>query len=101
MTGVAPLAGSVDRNLEEMLSKRLQPVAPLAGSVDRNHRLGPGQRKPADVAPLAGSVDRNWRSLGNVPTSSVAPLAGSVDRNDELVDRNLLTSCRSPRGERG
>src|SRR5699024_12033721 len=33
-------------------------VAPLAGSVDRNIRV-PKQKAPRRVAPLAGSVDRN------------------------------------------
>ena len=34
--GVAPLAGSVDRNGSERLRKLREQVAPLAGSVDRN-----------------------------------------------------------------
>ena len=33
---VAPLAGSVDRNLARMLYRASILVAPLAGSVDRN-----------------------------------------------------------------
>ena len=102
---VAPLAGSVDRNLVRLHPAPGKAVAPLAGSVDRNwpEMLPPGlcgTSLPSRgawieipvlsnsasvmpcVAPLAGSVDRNGpvggRAQGRNP---VAPLAGSVDRN--------------------
>ena len=56
-------------------------VAPLAGSVDRNLDLL-GVVNASRVAPLAGSVDRNIMSLmNNNDRQAVAPLAGSVDRN--------------------
>ena len=78
--GVAPLAGSVDRNIERVDYEMHKVVAPLAGSVDRNHhrqqRLGAHR-----VAPLAGSVDRNSVPGRNGVLHYVAPLAGSVDRN--------------------
>ena len=101
--GVAPLAGSVDRNVEYASNAQQYYVAPLAGSVDRN-RSTLTQEIDTYVAPLAGSVDRN-QSYGAVyvedgeslPSrgawiemrwawarpflASVAPLAGSVDRN--------------------
>ena len=35
--GVAPLAGSVDRNQQFVDAVKEDAVAPLAGSVDRNH----------------------------------------------------------------
>ena len=79
---VAPLAGSVDRNLNNaMATINNAKVAPLAGSVDRN--FDPAAELPVEhVAPLAGSVDRNYK-YDSVLTGEgkVAPLAGSVDRN--------------------
>ena len=101
---VAPLAGSVDRNVFYSLYLGGSGVAPLAGSVDRNH-AGDGYRLILAVAPLAGSVDRNIHALfvqrlasvrslpsrgawiemvgvvGSPDEDDVAPLAGSVDRN--------------------
>ena len=56
---VAPLAGSVDRNIPSTYKDAQdKPVAPLAGSVDRNTEVQ-RMNKEAVVAPLAGSVDRN------------------------------------------
>ena len=59
MVAVAPLAGSVDRNIVVTSLRGLSPVAPLAGSVDRNDEINPDKMKEVKVAPLAGSVDRN------------------------------------------
>ena len=94
----------MDRNLS-LASKPISfRVAPLAGSVDRNLLCGLGAiwmmlslpsrgawieiawRARVDqawgVAPLAGSVDRNYETMGHPSRgASVAPLAGSVDRN--------------------
>ena len=108
---VAPLAGSVDRNVEDVsIHPRLLAVAPLAGSVDRNGASMP-QNRSAGVAPLAGSVDRNdaLENGGRMPQTSlpsrgawieialsgviefagfVAPLAGSVDRNPIVPLKN-------------
>ena len=39
--------------------QRILHVAPLAGSVDRNLRRGRSRERVPAVAPLAGSVDRN------------------------------------------
>ena len=102
---VAPLTGSVDRNIKdpvlasqverslpsrgawiEMLSgepyKSKRRVAPLTGSVDRNDLLATGVYCP-DVAPLTGSVDRNRSKVRETHgNSKVAPLTGSVDRNN-------------------
>ena len=76
-------------------------VAPLAGSVDRNLSLPLDELNDMAVAPLAGSVDRNAPAQIDQWKGYVAPLAGSVDRNKKMVadDRRLV--CRSPRGERG
>ena len=76
-------------------------VAPLAGSVDRN--LGRFELIfQKFVAPLAGSVDRNnWLNLGKQLVTAVAPPAGRVDRNGDIVDDAYWGSGRSPRGERG
>ena len=57
--GVAPLAGSVDRNVYALADAAGQRVAPLAGSVDRNRSTRYSCTKRSCVAPLAGSVDRN------------------------------------------
>ena len=123
---VAPLAGSVDRNLPSQQALCVvYSVAPLAGSVDRNdvkHTVllalgsslpsrgawieihgqgGPNTRYA--VAPLAGSVDRN-ANASNIEklVGSVAPLAGSVDRNGRgHGDSGRHRRRRSPRGERG
>ena len=76
--GVAPLAGSVDRNGINTASSTVQVVAPLAGSVDRNVYFG--------------------HTMG---MSRVAPLAGSVDRNSLAMNWKVRWAGRSPRGERG
>ena len=61
LIGVAPLAGSVDRNPEAYMDLyRVGTVAPLAGSVDRNSYTV-DQSRELQVAPLAGSVDRNYQ----------------------------------------
>ena len=125
---------------------RMRPVAPLAGSVDRNLPLIRTSQKfreslpsrgawieilayeykltDAVVAPLAGSVDRNScavnliaSAIGSLPSRGawieicgrrpyagrryVAPLAGSVDRNYLCASRTHRNPRRSPRGERG
>ena len=87
-TEVAPLTGSVDRNMPMARPCiRLTPVAPLTGSVDRNFKPGSPARCQV-VAPLTGSVDRNCAVTGRMGTPSVAPLTGSVDRNaDRLAGR--------------
>ena len=99
---VAPLAGSVDRNL--ILTCRAPPgisVAPLAGSVDRNFLFAPGLTALGLVAPLAGSVDRNSSFRVLLLGFFVAPLAGSVDRNQQDPGVKVFVARRSPRGERG
>ena len=59
-------------------------VAPLTGSVDRNlKRIRDAEHKAA-VAPLTGSVDRNFAAQSRKNTLAVAPLTGSVDRNQLL-----------------
>ena len=76
---VAPLAGSVDRNIYAKIEWRSRKVAPLAGSVDRN----------------AAATD------AYTMTTTVAPLAGSVDRNCHAGHHIGHPLRRSPRGERG
>ena len=107
---VAPLAGSVDRNMLGNTVNKFCPVAPLAGSVDRNHTYGDAFLCiMSKVAPLAGSVDRNLEKAkaeieaqGSLPSRGawieihftvsstarkwVAPLAGSVDRNGQAFN---------------
>ena len=76
---VAPLAGSVDRNVKIFLSVLGLTVAPLAGSVDRN-------------LPVQFPIRLRY---------CVAPLAGSVDRNTLMFSIFVGIPSRSPRGERG
>ena len=75
-------------------------VAPLAGSVDRNLNNAMATINNA-VAPLAGSVDRNYVDEAGNMVLGVAPLAGSVDRNIYAYRFAVSTGGRSPRGERG
>ena len=82
---VAPLAGSVDRNVSLRLAELLEQVAPLAGSVDRNISEDWVASETVEVAPLAGSVDRNGPVGVALDLVYVAPLAGSVDRNDGAI----------------
>ena len=77
------------------------PVAPLAGSVDRNFDDVARHILTTLVAPLAGSVDRNFVKNGHLSQIRVAPLAGSVDRNAVPVTPLVEPIGRSPRGERG
>ena len=110
---VAPLTGSVDRNLlGGRDDDRRGPVAPLTGSVDRNNyanyaqalarmslpsrgawiEIAPERPAPArlPVAPLTGSVDRNLRMKGYaMNVHEVAPLTGSVDRNLQALELPL------------
>ena len=102
---VAPLAGSVDRNLLLWIAKKasLPSVAPLAGSVDRNDKE---KQRFLEVTPSLPSRGA-WIEMGrchacgvrneSLPSRGawieicssrrprwmdwVAPLAGSVDRN--------------------
>ena len=52
---VAPLAGSVDRNLMTGRWTKQGPVAPLAGSVDRNMIFAAQSRKPMLSLPSRGA----------------------------------------------
>ena len=88
--GVAPLAGSVDRNQQYNGFVILTVVvAPLAGSVDRNRYGLATMMRPVCVAPLAGSVDRNNEVHQFENYDNVAPLAGSVDRNELFLSPAL------------
>ena len=77
------------------------PVAPLAGSVDRNVTRTCSNLCCNTVAPLAGSVDRNFFVALDNRVGVVAPLAGSVDRNRQAGREIVVVLGRSPRGERG
>ena len=117
---VAPLAGSVDRNMNKIRVNLAHFVAPLAGSVDRNKKARPPAGVLFCVAPLAGSVDRNApyfassaAMLSSLPSRGawiemfcdlgfvahehpVAPLAGSVDRNSKSGNPKLLITPSLP-----
>ena len=124
-TNVAPLAGSVDRNVicvyrsfasAQSLPSRgawIEILLGFAGTVSQVSLPSRGawieinvqawHSSPVAVAPLAGSVDRNDKNCKqNAHLSAVAPLAGSVDRNPALhVRPKSGAQSRSPRGERG
>ena len=76
-------------------------VAPLTGSVDRNLVLFVGGDVPILSLPSRGA----WiEMLGRSASSSwtkVAPLTGSVDRNWALSRLTGRPLSRSPHGERG
>ena len=113
---VAPLAGSVDRNLGHPVARpgrhgslpsrgawieiRMRScAAPRTGSLpSRGAWIEMLEYRPLSlnhsVAPLAGSVDRNDLQIAHSQRAgAVAPLAGSVDRNPQSARRCL---CRSP-----
>ena len=101
--GVAPLAGSVDRNgaVHGCLAGHLR-VAPLAGSVDRNLVVEQRGRHKVTSLPSRGA----WIEIAlshkiKYGSGQVAPLAGSVDRNWAMITSRKWESSRSPRGERG
>src|SRR5699024_4948804 len=60
-------------------------VAPLAGSVDRNCFTTRTRLGKTSVAPLAASVDRNGAVQDIAGKVRGAPLAGSVDRNSAIA----------------
>ena len=99
---VAPLAGSVDRNLVGFVGALVAAGSlPSRGAWIEISLIRPFSRQNL-VAPLAGSVDRNSRqNLINLDQVKVAPLAGSVDRNLGLHFLHEGVVRRSPRGERG
>ena len=100
--GVAPLAGSVDRNCPAGRGRR--PAAPSLPSRGAWIEMAKAatSNPPKSVAPLAGSVDRNWmQRAASARSCQVAPLAGSVDRNAARYMEEYGKLCRSPRGERG
>ena len=77
-------------------------VAPLAGSVDRNICCLEDKEQVHDVAPLAGSVDRNSSLSSNL--GGIASSLPSRGAWIEMMDSFLICwelSSRSPRGERG
>ena len=80
---VAPLAGSVDRNVSVCFAT-LAPdteVAPLAGSVDRNTTEVPTVKPVVMSLPSRGAWIEILHSTTARRVRFVAPLAGSVDRN--------------------
>ena len=122
---VAPLAGSVDRNIGFLKERKyIYRVAPLAGSVDRNQLILAVQNF-RHVAPLAGSVDRNClMAIGKASNFSSLPsrgawieisdtMAWTISRSLSLPSRGAWieiiigrrdgkdAGSRSPRGERG
>ena len=88
--------------MESAAAVSLRPaVAPLAGSVDRNIPEGDVYRLAA-VAPLAGSVDRNGFVVSNVEGISASlPSRGAWIEMQMRSGSIAKPSSRSPRGERG
>ena len=88
--GVAPLAGSVDRNFFAICPfGQMHLSLPSRGAWIEISLMAKTAGSSACVAPLAGSVDRNDYNSAIRYNEGVAPLAGSVDRN-----------CPGPDGDR-
>ena len=100
---VAPLAGSVDRNIDYYTANGWVQgkVAPLAGSVDRNRKLEPYPGRSDPSLPSRGAWIEILSSIRASGCQRVAPLAGSVDRNFGSAVLLWPSVGRSPRGERG
>ena len=99
---VAPLTGSVDRNLEGDVQRLAVPrVAPLTGSVDRNLHFSRPDKGPL-VAPLTGSVDRNRKEAETVFNAAESlPSRGAwIEIGSNLIPL-WKADGRSPHGERG
>ena len=92
---------SVDRNHSRRPSIPSACVALRKESVDRNQKKSVAH-KTFDVALRKESVDRN-RYDGSKADSveMVALRKESVDRNMTVMANPLMSSCRSPQGERG
>ena len=76
-------------------------VAPLAGSVDRNPSLSRTMIPDAWSLPSRGAWIEMALQAARLSGFLVAPLAGSVDRNGHDTHGAFRCSGRSPRGERG
>ena len=76
-------------------------VAPLAGSVDRNIDTEGGTKRLDVSLPSRGAWIEIILHCEVMSTPVVAPLAGSVDRNFDPVLATVESEGRSPRGERG
>ena len=91
----------MDRNWLTPNCLAVSRVAPLAGSVDRNLYPSAAATSLAQSLPSRGA----WIEIGEalvIPMlREVAPLAGSVDRNITLTYDEESLPRRSPRGERG
>ena len=76
-------------------------VAPLAGSVDRNIPANTPLRRTLWSLPSRGAwIEINVLASLNLRLI-VAPLTGSVDRNAAPPAARLRAAGRSPHGERG
>ena len=79
---VAPLTGSVDRNVCYLLRIRLTTMSLPSRGAWIEIQTPPAEQRSLSVAPLTGSVDRNNINYGTgAGNENVAPLTGSVDRN--------------------
>ena len=76
-------------------------VAPLAGSVDRNIQPTMAEDSYQKSLPSRGAWIEILLGKLRAAREMVAPLAGSVDRNLKLVKPGPVLMGRSPRGERG
>ena len=76
-------------------------VAPLAGSVDRNICCLENKDQVHESLPSRGAWIEIRTAGQSTAPSIVAPLAGSVDRNYVCREWLQVSQRRSPRGERG
>ena len=99
---VAPLAGSVDRNIDQV-ERRPEKAASLPSrGAWIEIRSWEAASPFSDVAPLAGSVDRNYICPAHGPAGNMSlPSRGAwIEMGDSLIQA-VENNCRSPRGERG
>ena len=98
---VAPLAGSVDRNLQlGGLAAAILPSLPSRGAWIEICRARQKNGSPQSL-PSRGAWIEIGITFGKGGYLEVAPLAGSVDRNNEVHQFENYDNSRSPRGERG
>ena len=100
---VAPLAGSVDRNIERLKTVKVAHVSlPSRGAWIEMVGAATAILAAASSLPSRGAWIEMFFSRCKVKLSTVAPLAGSVDRNLPLIRTSQkMRDGRSPRGERG
>ena len=95
-TGVAPHAGSVDRNIPAISASLNPQVAPHAGSVDRNLENQSTLCVLFMSLPTRGAWIEIIHKFKKSKKDRVAPHAGSVDRNPRLAVYGVVQGLSLP-----